>query len=1600
MLCFVNFLVIDKKEGQSSEGTQPTIPTPELPKSDVPTAEMKPETAKANEGDAGKILKMLEEGNNEAVVLTGNAGTGKTWLAREIAKSAVSKEGPFYMSLWLSLNDKHKDDDSLRHSIARQFSIPTIGGVWEDVDDIDDKKKQQYDENLKQLPQKVTEKLEEKRREMANDKNEQKNMFLLVLDSEGVVTPEDYDYIMKSLFPFEDVKKIRVLITTRPEEEGFSNKESITVVEIQPLSGVEAASFLKKRVGDNVSKHPGFEILRHDIEKRSKVLPVQIIMLAAALNHIAEDGPEARVRAFDTALDILKQADKDDPIPLLHFTYEMLPGDCVIDCFWHSWNFLGKHGGVQYNELITHWILEGHLDLAAGVKTAYEKGYDIMMELIDRGMLKMQEDNLIVLEGATINLWDHRCRELFETSNLGLATVLEGENRQVFERMAPADGMMRTVSVDKKGESVSSLLIDGSHPCREAPDTFFQAKPKLKVLALFYPRLTSLPKPISEMKNLLVLVVRGCYLLKDIKYIENLKELIVLEISGSPFLEEMSEELFACMSKLRSLNLSALKIKSLPSSLSNLTELRRLILRKCSFLESLPKLANLKNLEVIDLSGSSSLIKIQEKSFKSFKSLRFIDFSETKIEKLPIVQTLENLKILLARGCDRLFGLRLMKYLPNLKVLDVSGAIRIKEIYFDCFDHTDNLSVLNLSKTGIRFLPDSLSKNLLDLRVQGCSKLEKLLSPKEEDLKKLESLDLSDSSSLEKFPENFFENLTSLQSLNLSKTKVGSLPSLLELRNLRRLFLKGCSFQNLPELTKQTRLVKLDLSDCESLTELPSLVDLAYLEIINLSGCKALSKINQSFEKMSRLQVLNLSETQISSLPSLCEPSKLHSLILRNCTKLEKTPNFGILLQLEQLDLRGTSSLKNFNVESLKDLTQLQTLKLPKIEGTQSLSALKKLEILDLSEEAVDSLPTLDSLSNLRQLLLRDCSSLKELPSLNSLSHLEVLDLSGTKVKNLPDKINPTHLKRLYLPEGVIEEFKGEKVKCLPLELKLDRCCISKASDIPEGDVKSRIIVHGTELFKSLKENSKLLESIMHSISAVHSQSKDEDNYGDSRKHLFRDIYSKIRKLPSVAEDGQSLEIHGFDYCPTDIEVVLEQVKYVLLVENNFLKNLSDLKPGSLKNIKGCWLERCNEMESIFVEAGLGKWQNLEILWMSNLLKLKSLHDKKIQSLNFGNLKHLYIDCCPTLETVFSIGQIPENLETLRITFCDKLKTVVVPANGEVQTTGSADKKIQATSSADNQVQNTSSSKMKVQTRSSANKEVQTTISADQEGLAQTMSSANKEVQTTSSADKEVQTTSTADKEVQTASSTDKEAQAQTTSSADKEVQTTSSAEQEVLAQTMSSTNKEVQTTSSADKEVQTTSSADKEVQTASSADKEAQAQTTSPADKEVQAQAMSSANKEVQTASSADKVVQTASSADKEVQTTSSADKEAQAQTKSSSDNEVQARTTSSAEKEVKAQAMSSADKEMEAQTTSSADKEQPMSRTKLKHLHISYCPMLETVFLPALLPNSELPNLQTLHLLELPAWTASSIGIKLNGIKNVKVSPNVEKSLRSGNA
>ncbi|XP_059462641.1 putative disease resistance protein At4g19050 [Corylus avellana] len=1260
-----------------------------------------------------EIVGHLKDEKVKRIFLTGDAGVGKTWIANKISELCVGSEGLSYMTLWVHLNQRgdYSNTDLLRRYlyeiIDRELTSLILTADQKSSDDIVSTEEEPKEESLDSLKDKISTKLAAKIAAVPGEKK-----FLLVI-LDGVPDTMDEAIIMKEIEALRkqnvDMGTLfkKVLVTRRSKElmskEVGETKEMIVkkandtkppsdeqdqkqpnqstdsaresnrlsdeerkVIEIKPLSDEEGLALFRDKVTEKVVKQiTDFEKHAKDIIRKSKGLPAAIIVIAEALKCIAECDSRS-----PTLEDALKKAATRLEKP---------------DGSWHSPRFFQKPGRVHYNELIACWILEGNIvgavDGVVRVEEAYNVGHSVLMKLVDRQMLKMHDDNTISMEELAFTVpdclgdgneggaaappstdlrWDNnvfekdgwykgatsslRWADVFEQlgdwrggrdgSSLGLASVLEDGDWQGFRRITQMGGMIKTTtSSPERWDKVYTLLIDGRRLYREVVDKFFEPMKRLQVLAIFNPTFKSLPKSMSEMGELRLLVLRGCDPLENIDPIKDLESLTVLEISGAASLKDIPGDLFQKLSQLRSLKICAPQIKELPP-ISHMTELRWLILSDCSSLQSLPKIRKLTKLQIVDLSGASELAKLEGRAWKSLENLRRLDVSRTKISRLPILGTLTNLTTLALSRCDHLARLPKLVGLSNLQILDLSGALMLKEIPDESLQNKASLKILDLSQTAIPLFPSNLAS-----------------------LSHLELLDLSGATKLVKLENKTFEKLSCLRHLDLSKTNIENLPSLSKLDNL---------------------------------------------EVLNLSGCSALTKIgDQSFDHMTRLQRLQLSETNIESLPSLSKHVNLRQLLLRSCTHLKQLPSLESLSKLEELDLSGAHLLKGNTADFLKNMNSLQLLnlsgtglKLPHpLSNLTNLTQLSlggcelseskpnfdghtKLEVLDLSKTQITSIPSLGNLTSLRELKLRGCSGVTELPRLKSLIHLEVLDLWGIGIKEFPYEISElTRLKHVDLPDMTgVEKVEWGRMSRLPEEINWVECGILK--HCKKGPC---ISMSATELSGILKDQANL-DKFHISVSAP---LKEEGGARDIDWHRIdpslRNIY--LQKFSVPEDHGGFLEIVGFDRFPDGIEGGIVKAEYIALIRNKFMKSLSDLaakainEGASVTAMKGCTLEKCTEMETIFggEEREVKMRGNLETLRASNLPKLKSVVSTGKEKVGgFEKLKELYLDCCPLLRFVFhSISQVPENLEILEIKWCDKLESLFspeAPAEGKLQT--------------------------------------------------------------------------------------------------------------------------------------------------------------------------------------------------------------------------------------------------------------------------------------------------------------------------------------------
>ncbi|XP_056159944.1 disease resistance protein RUN1-like [Syzygium oleosum] len=376
----------------------------------------------------------------------------------------------------------------------------------------------------------------------------------------------------------------------------------------------------------------------------------------------------------------------------------------------------------------------------------------------------------------------------------------------------------------------------------------------------------------------------------------------------------------------------------------------------------------------------------------------------------------------------------------NLVVLELSwGHISEEWIGWDQIREARKLKVLDLSYCKyLQRTPDLSTWVYLErLVLKGCGNLIEI-DPSIGKLKRLTVLNLDGCNFLRELPEEIgclqalteivmpntlhklpetFGNLQSLLTFDVPNRQINKLPySIGGLVKIRQLNLSGCTYiKELPDsVGKLQSLVELDLSwmrichlpnsignlkqlkvlsmrGIRGLTKLPSAIGLVEkLEELDAQGCCDLTgEIPEEIGRLSRLRILDLSNTRISGLPTTVNHlSNLQILKLENCPGLKQLPELPpSLTWLIWIPFYFWCSpwIAFLGPPRMDALSQQGTLvtALP-----TSISTLSQLKTLSLSCKYVQFLPRLPS--SLRELRLRDLEITRS-PDFSNLKNLSIL---------------------------------------------------------------------------------------------------------------------------------------------------------------------------------------------------------------------------------------------------------------------------------------------------------------------------------------------------------------------------------------------------------------------------------------------------------------------------------------------------------------------------------------------------------------------------------------------------------------------------------
>ncbi|XP_023644300.1 disease resistance protein TAO1 [Capsella rubella] len=471
------------------------------------------------------------------------------------------------------------------------------------------------------------------------------------------------------------------------------------------------------------------------------------------------------------------------------------------------------------------------------------------------------------------------------------------------------------------------------------------------------------------------------------------------------------------------------------------------------------------------------------------------------------------------------------------------------------------------------------------------------------------------------FPSKF--NPKFLVKIILRNSKLGKLwEGIQPLINLKVLSL-GCSrnLKKLPNLSRATNLLTLNLASCSSLIELPSSIGNATnIQGLGLSGCSSLIELPSSIGNATNIQSLDLSGcSSLVKLPSsIGNITNLQKLNLCGCSSLVELPSsIGNLINLLELDISICSSLLEFpssfgNIVNLSklDISECSSLlKLPSSIG--NIINLHDLEIYECSS-LVELSSSIGNITNLQGLSLRGCSSLVQLPSsIGNLVNLQYLNLKEcSSLVELPSSI-------------------GNIVNLQYLDLNGCSSLVELPSSI--GNI--------VNFYINLTGCSSLVE-IPAFISTIMKNQK-----------LYLCGCSSIVELPSSIGNMVNLQTLDLGECfsivqlPSSIGNIINLRKLNLRKCSSLLELPSSI--GNIVNLRKLILSECSSL--VELPSSIGDIVNLEKL---DLRGCSSLVDLPSSIGNIVNLQNLYLSGSSSLvELPSSIGNIT-SLQELELSDC------------------------------------------------------------------------------------------------------------------------------------------------------------------------------------------------------------------------------------------------------------------------------------------------------------------------------------------------------------
>lgn len=556
--------------------------------------------------------------------------------------------------------------------------------------------------------------------------------------------------------------------------------------------------------------------------------------------------------------------------------------------------------------------------------------------------------------------------------------------------------------------------------------------------------------------------------------------LTTLLLQKNPF-TKLPDSFFSEMYSLKVLNLSETSIKKLPDTISELRNLRALLLESCKRLNFVPSLVKLTNLRELDLSLCWALKDVPH-GMEQLVDLRFLDIEGTKdlcrllsrsLSKLSRIQCLKLDPDVQSISGDDLLKLGYLERLEGCRIADVSSFNRYVKTqhfqrlnYFQFFIGEGEYKRFNDSTSDERAV-------ILCSRILRGSNGDFFVLPDNTQNLQIHNSELGERSLIDALPS--LTRLKELKTILIRRCRVMEVicsaqpcsegSSMLLFQYLRKLILtdlldfsglvkEGVSFQQGAFSNLKILVIKF----CPKIKELltPNMLNgnLDNLQELEVEGCDQLETIIVACDNVDKQEEFidfggyENKESNLSWLPSL------RSLQLRRLPKLGILCHGGFLgkRSIEQIAVEYCAEIKNIFVSS-SPKNHMENLREVKVSGCQNLQEIVAspnsedeqsgiLELPNLKAIELDDLPCLTSFfreniptcGSIEIITVWDCPRVKRLPvSIPLYSNGEQLaPLSLREIKANREwweslKWDDTYIEQILLPFTKLSEprFKG-----------------------------------------------------------------------------------------------------------------------------------------------------------------------------------------------------------------------------------------------------------------------------------------------------------------------------------------------------------------------------------------------------------------------------------------------------------------------------------------------------------------------------------------------------------------------------------------------